>query len=432
MATAPAMLDIDLSSPQGQGLLAATAEQFGAPLAVAAQRLDRLFLLRSPWAPGLRFVGGQAVYEGGPDALCDRRVFSLSGPAESLEGAVAACVGEAVELLSQIEQPGDIARTAALDDVASDMIATAIGPIREQRAAASLAAEARLDWMAGRLLATSRDILVPAEWCVRRAPRRIGLQPPWILGSGVAAGPDWDWAASHALLELFERDAAALWWVGGRRGRPIALHEPALAEAARLSAVLRQDQTERLSWLLDITTDLGIPCVVALSCNPDGRGLACGFSARLTLKEAVRGALLENAQMELALMFALFKHGARQDAGVVEGGNVDGGERDAKTLQLAERIDAATCDLLHPMGAPRVHPPRETVDAVPQLANVLDAAGIEAVLVDQSRPDFGLPVVRAIAPDLQPNPSQIVTRRLRNAVTETGGGAPFTHGLALF
>jgi ribosomal protein S12 methylthiotransferase accessory factor len=421
------MLDIDLSSPQGRTLLAATAEQqFGAPLAVAAHRLTRLLLLRSPWAPGLRFVGGQAIHEGGPDALCDRRVFSQSGPAETLEAAFASCVGEAVEHLSQIERSSDIARTAPFDDISPSLMTAFLTPIREQLAAVGLATTNPIDWMNARALATGQDVLVPADWCVRRASHRMGLQPPWILGSGVAAGPDWDWAASRALLELIERDAAALWWVGGRRGRPIALHEPAMTEAARLTAVLRQDQTERLSWLLDITTDLGIPCVVALSCDRHGRGLACGFGARLTLDAAVRGALLENAQMELALILAIAKQTAR------DGGGAAGGEREDKALQLATRIDAAACDLLHPLGAPLFHAVRASGEAVPQLANLLAAAGIEAALVDHSRPEFGLPVVRAIAPDLQPMPSAIVTRRLQNAITETGGGERFTHGVPLF
>ncbi len=426
-AATPAMLDLDLSAAQGQALLAATAEQFGAPLAIAAHRLTRLFLLRSPWAPGLRFVGGQAVHEGGPDALCDRLIFSQSGPAETLEAAVASCVGEAVEHLSQIERSADIARTAPLDDVAPDLLPGMLAPIQCQLAAADHTTARPLDWMAGRVLATGHDVLVPADWCVRRAPHRMGLQPPWMLGSGVAAGPDWDWAASRALLELIERDAAAQWWTGGRRGRPIALHEPALAEAARLAAVLRQDQTGRVGWLLDITTDLGVPSVVALSCDTDGRGLACGFGARLTLAAAARAALLENAQMELALMLSLAKSNSRE-----EGSSGASGEREDKALLLATRIDAGSCDLLHPVGAPRVHPRRQPSPAVPQLAAVLAEAGIEAAIVDQSRPDFGLPVVRAIAPDLQPMPSTIVTRRLQNAITETGGGARFTHDMPLF
>lgn len=427
MAAAPAMLDIDLSAPQGRALLAATAQQFGAPLAVAAHRLTRLLLLRSPWAPGLRFAGGQAIHEGGPDALCDRRVFSQSGPAETLEAAFAACVGEAVEHLSQIERSGDIARSVPLDVATADLMPSLRAPIQDQLLAAGHGAAKLLDWMAGRSLATGRDVLVPADWCVRRAPHRVGLQPPWLLGSGVAAGPDWDWAASRALLELIERDAVALWWTGGHRGRPIALHEPALTEAARLAAVLRQDQTERLSWLLDITTDLGIPCVVAVSCDRHGRGLACGFAARLTLEAAVRGALLENAQMELALILALAKRAAQDD-----GSAAGAGEHEDKALHLATRIDAGACDLLHPLGVPLVHAVRASGEAVPQLALVLANAGIEAALVDQSRPDFGLPVVRAIAPDLQPMPSSIVTRRLQNARSKTGGAEPFTHGVPIF
>ena len=171
----PAMLDIDLSDRQGRALLAATAQEFGAPLAVAAHRLHRLFLLRSPWAPGLRFAGGQAVHDGGPDALCDRRVFSQSGPAETLEAAIASCVGEAVEAALADRAAWRRRADGPADEVAADSCPpeVALSPSNSTRAASPVSPP--LDWMTGRALTTGRDLLVPADWCLRRAPLRMRL-----------------------------------------------------------------------------------------------------------------------------------------------------------------------------------------------------------------------------------------------------------------
>jgi hypothetical protein len=75
-------LDIDLASEQGAALLHAVADRHGASIARAATLASRLFLLRSPWAPGLRFVGGETRA-----AKCQDRagVFNLSGAGETLE-----------------------------------------------------------------------------------------------------------------------------------------------------------------------------------------------------------------------------------------------------------------------------------------------------------------------------------------------------------
>jgi hypothetical protein len=44
-------------------------------------------------------------------------------------------------------------------------------------------------------------------------------------------------------------------------------------------------------------------------------------------------------------------------------------------------------------------------------------------LIDMTRPEgFGIPVVRAVAPALQPMPSDTVTDRLRRVLKECGGG----------
>ena len=103
------------------------------------------------------------------------------------------------------------------------------------------------------------------------------------------------------LLELIERDAVALWWRGGRRGRAIALEEPALADAAGRLVQLRQGCMDRRTCLLDMTTDIAVPVVAALSFSTGGDGFCLGTAARPSLASAAGAALTEMAQTELAV-----------------------------------------------------------------------------------------------------------------------------------
>ena len=50
---------------------------------------------------------------------------------------------------------------------------------------------------------------------------------------------------------------------------------------------------------------------------------------------------------------------------------------------------------------------------------------------DLTRPEFDIPVVQAIAPGLQPMPSEIATERLRRTIAATGGGHRWTKGIPL-
>src|SRR5256885_2318415 len=90
----PGFLEVDLASEQGSALQRAVSDRYGSKIVQAASLARRIFLVRSPWAPGLRFVGAetwpQAVH-GDPSAQVS---FSLSGSGENLEEAFVSCVGE--------------------------------------------------------------------------------------------------------------------------------------------------------------------------------------------------------------------------------------------------------------------------------------------------------------------------------------------------
>ena len=426
--TRPAFLEVDLTSQQVIALQRAVSDRYGPTIVQAAHLASRIFLLRSPWAPGLRFVGAETIPQ--PLEGTAGVSFSLSGSGELLEEAFVSCVGEGVDRLAQIERAGDIATIASLSEVAAQLPPEAAAAVERDIADQTLPKTTPLAWVRGRLLEGEHlfdgcsDVLLPADWCLRRADGEPRLKPRTALSVGVAAGPTFDWAASRALLELIERDAASLWWTGGRRGKAIPFDNPAMAEIARLAGVLRQHAHDRASWLLDITTDIGIPVVVALSCSENGRQLAYGFGARLSIVEAARAAMLELCQTELAILFAEIK--------CAEMGEERLPPVDRAHLERDRMIRADQCELLHPLG---VRPARdEPVDETAELSTIagaIAAAGIETALVDMTRPEFSIPVVRAVAPALQPMPSAIVTDRLRRECGNCGGGARHTGGLAL-
>lgn len=392
-----------------------------------AARFSRVFRLGAPEAPGLVFFAAQ-VDPGmvAPDHA-QPSLASVGGMGLSLRAAFESCIGEGVEYLSQFET-GDEALVASSP---REMQVSAEGEAR--RFLESLlpggdeAADARFDCLAATALLHDRTMLFPAEICLRRRPDRSKMTPPFLLSMGCAAGRTRDDAVLHGLCELIERDAAGLWWRGGLRGRPLALDDPSSREIAVLLATLRAGNDSRRTWLLDITTDLGIPAMAAISCRADGKGLAVGLGARPTVAGAARGAIMELCQNELAHAVIAAKRGEGREASM--------SAHDRAHIARATQIDAETCQLLQPLGMPARRAACASADAAGQirwLATRLAAAGIETFVIDLTRPAFAVPVVRVIAPGLQIEPSQLESPRLQAAIAATGGGQPHTNGVPLF
>jgi ribosomal protein S12 methylthiotransferase accessory factor len=289
-----------------------------------------------------------------------------------------------------------------------------------------LRADAEFSWHRATRITDHREVLLPADLCLRRPPTQQEIKPPFPLSTGSAAGTSWETAALHGLLELIERDAASLWWWGGRRGKLIpAEHEAQSAAQARLSR-LRQHVSSRRSWLLDITTDIGVPCVVAVSCKADGFGFAFGLAARPTLAAAACSAVVEMCQGELA--YAVVEAKRR------EGGEAALNESDRVHQRRASEIDADHCLLLQPVAEPMEHLAIEATGAnalVRLIAARLERFGIETFSLDLTRPHFSIPVARIITGGLQLEPSELVTPRLAAMIAQTGGGARYTGGVLL-
>ena len=119
--------------------------------------------------------------------------------------------------------------------------------------------------------------------------------------TGCAAGPDRETALAVALRECVERDAVALWWHGGRPGAALPL-EVIDAQQPRLYWWLHQRL--RRTLLLDLTSDIGLPVVAAVSADADGRVVATGTAARPQIADAALAAVTEMVQTEVGMELA--------------------------------------------------------------------------------------------------------------------------------
>jgi ribosomal protein S12 methylthiotransferase accessory factor len=398
----------------------------------AAARLRRLFLLPVPDAPGLIFFGGEADPAMLGKSCKSLPIGNLAGSGLMPQRAFESCVGEGVEYLSQFLNSDDHVERGPLTRCGDASDADVRRFIEETLAICSVDSDRPIAWVSADRLSDGARLRFPLDLCYRRRASEQDFTPPLKLSSGCAAGVSVEAATLRALLELVERDAAALWWRGGRRARPIAPHSEAPHAAAELLAQLRQGKTDRKTWLLDITTDVGIPVVVALSGRADGFGFAYGFGARLNLAEAARSAVFELCQVELGQHVIEAK---RRESG-------DGAlnESDRKQWRRGTAFDTRTCQLLQPetglgeisaLGGISANSPDVALSSLQQALERLEARGIATYRINLTRPAFGIPVVRVLAPALQLEPCQIVGPRLARTIAQTGGGAVHHGGMPL-
>src|SRR5581483_978882 len=140
----------------------------------------------------------------------------------------------------------------------------------------------------------------------------------------------------------------------------------------------------RQLWALDLTADLGIPVAVAVVASPDGGGIGMGFGAHVDFRRAVIRAATELVQLGL---------------GAPSGGVGSGVPQD---LHL-ERYPFLGPDPELP--ARRFDPDSQGVDDVSSAlefcCTAIEQQGTEVLVLDQTRPDIGLPVVKVLAPGLR-------------------------------
>ena len=211
-------------------------------------------------------------------------------------------------------------------------------------------------------------------------------------------------------MELVERDSVGIWWYNRLRRPGVDLasfDDPYLLD---LQEYYRQNQREL--WVLDLTTDLGIPAFVTVSRRIEGEyeRILLGYGAHFDPKIAILRSVTELNQIGLG---------------------IDGQDVEQMEPGMQKWMTTATLEN-QPYLVPNPEVPAKVYTDYPQLwsddiyedvltcAKIAKEAGMETLVLDQTRPDIGLKVVKVIVPGLRHFWSRFGVGRLYDVPVKTG------------
>jgi oxazoline/thiazoline synthase len=208
--------------------------------------------------------------------------------------------------------------------------------------------------------------------------------------NGCAAGNTLEEAIVQGFLELVERDAYAIWWYNRLQRAEVDLGQFDDSYVRDLKTQLAE--TGRRLWVLDVTSDLGIPTFVAILhwTQNSQENIEFGSGAHFDRRIALLRALTElNQFLSIGLM--------------------GGGTGEKSSLDGITPLHLKDYPFLAPSGGPtiqpgsgsKVGPPDDTREQVIACVNVAKRAGLDFLVLNQTRPDIEVPVVRVIVPGMR-------------------------------
>jgi len=247
--------------------------------------------------------------------------------------------------------------------------------------------ERPIDWTPAWSLTAHGFKWLPAAYCFYDYPWPDEHRFCRADSNGCAAGSCREEAILQGFFEIVERDAVALWWYN-RAPRP----------GVRLDGFRQPYFTALREWLarlgrdiqvLDVTTDLGIPAFVAIS-RPISRetpsrpgDFILGAGAHLDPALAIARALTEVTQFLPGFLAGQGRRLLSDDPGAA-----------AYLLPAPDLAPRGAGDYAA-LSRPDL---KEEIELCVERARV---CGLEVLIVDQTREDVGLPVVRVVVPGMR-------------------------------
>ena len=212
--------------------------------------------------------------------------------------------------------------------------------------------------------------------------------------NGLGSGNTHADAVCHAICEIIERDATALWNRLSRRGRSATgIDFTSVDDAGCREVLAKLDRADFSVAAWETTSDVNIPSFFALisdrrdASNHHGIGAAAHPSRDIALLKA----LIEATQVRTTYIA-----GTRDDLALDEYGDAGANRSDARRSACSQRTHRhAECKTFRIIDRTRRWLRWNSCSSRP-------AVGIaEAAVVDLSRKDLGLPVVRVVIPGLE-------------------------------
>jgi ribosomal protein S12 methylthiotransferase accessory factor len=275
--------------------------------------------------------------------------------------------------------------------------------------------EARMEWSPVWSVQAQDFRYLPTAYLYYSYPVTDDRLYCWADSNGCSAGADLEEATLQGFLELVERDAVAIWWYNRLRRPGVDLdsfRQPYLDELQSYYAGIGRE-----IWALDLTHDFGVPVYAALSRRIDHpvEDLVFAFGAHLDPKIALLRAFTEMNQFMPAVLL--------RDAE----GNTVYTYKDRELLRWWQQERLEAHPFLQPAdGAPShagTHANQATDDLKGDLDLLIGRAadrGMDTLILDQTRPDVGVPVVKVIVPGMRHFWARFGPGRLYDVPVELG------------
>lgn len=323
-----------------------------------------------------------------------RSIAVHQGKGATVDAAKASAVMEAVECFhaEHITLPFHRASFAEMANAAD-----ATDPATLPRCGARIYMDEPLLWVAGRDLLSGRALWVPVELVsvdfTAPLPSQTGLFQ--ATTNGLASGNDQREAVLHALYEVVERDAVALWRALPEAAQDACAIDLAAVDGAVALRLLRSFATAGVSVRIwDVTSDIGLPAFLCLATSrytPDAVEPELGSGCHIDRDVAVSRALIEAAQARLTRI-----SGSRDDfdppSYLME-------ERAVRHERARRWMTAAARGRFRAKAALAGPTLRHDLDVVLRGLAAADVAHVGCV--DLTLAEFGIPVVRVVVPGLE-------------------------------
>lgn len=369
----------------------------------------------------LRIPNYSAVVPGTEDYI-----WVYSGKGQTKEHAMASALMESIERYSSLPSGGP--RKFVRSSYAE--LAKAQKVLHPDRIVEPVRFEYRddmlMDWLPGHDLVTCEQVMVPASIALfRYTPSPPAVNPfAYFHTNGLASGNVMEEAVCHALCEVVERDAMSLAELrasaipfhilrtilhslnsAGIRVQPIPaekfVDDPGVfpdvdisgTEFEPVNKLVEKFKRAGISLTVkDITSDTGIPTFNASSVEwvtHDYGYLAEGHGTHPDARIALLRAITEVSQTRAANI-----QGARDDLRKIKYGEQNTDDRRAwQFMQSTRKIKFSQVKTFFN---------EDILDDINLILSRLKGAGLsQAVIVDLTNPDIGVPVVRAIVPGLE-------------------------------
>lgn len=235
---------------------------------------------------------------------------------------------------------------------------------------------------------------LPTAFCYYNYPLPKDSRFCWADSNGNAAGNTLEEAVLQGFMELVERDSVALWWYN-RVKRPAvdlaSFDEPYLQALQDYYKIQHREL-----WVLDITSDLNIPAFAAVSRRTDRvkENILFGFGAHFDPKIAILRAVTELNQL------LSFENITELDSKAVL-------EQDLKDWLTTATLENQPYLAPDAIATPKVYAdyPQcwsdDLRDDVLKCESIAAQHGLETLVLNHTRPDVGLSVVKVIVPGLR-------------------------------